>query len=225
MIPYLEEDDNPFEQHMTKEIVTLKAEVRQLSNNVIKLTTIIQQQSVHSVESIELPEDVALPLASSADLEELCEKLDTDSGLRVLLTKKLANIGGKDAMDCTRRILASMFTDTLATQFNWKGKGCKKIFKDLNLSGIVCAAAVRSLRETTKADVEKAMKAWLHFAPNRLKVKQINGVSCWDNFTNNKDIRRLITLSSVLITTIRCLDCCRWCERCDCVFGVASVLE
>ncbi|ELU01303.1 hypothetical protein CAPTEDRAFT_216361, partial [Capitella teleta] len=60
--------------------------------------------------------DGQLPMTPYPEEDDNLLKKHMTKEIVTLKTKKLANIGGKDGMDCTRHILASIFTNTLATQ-------------------------------------------------------------------------------------------------------------
>jgi len=50
---------------------------------------------------------------------------------------QLGIIGGMTVKDTTRRVMAALFTNTLAMQFNFKGHGQKHAFVDLQLKDVV----------------------------------------------------------------------------------------
>lgn len=46
-------------------------------------------------------------------------------------------VGGANTAEATRRMMASLIFNELATKFNWQGKGAKRGFGKLLLAGIL----------------------------------------------------------------------------------------
>ena len=49
----------------------------------------------------------------------------------------LVSIGGATVKDCTRRVLRHVLTDNCARQVNWKGRGGKLAFSEMDLTSVI----------------------------------------------------------------------------------------
>ncbi len=56
---------------------------------------------------------------------------------RVLFLEQSCAVGGKSVDEATRRVLRYTMTDDLACHFNWRGKGQKNAFSELQLKSVI----------------------------------------------------------------------------------------
>ncbi|XP_041350225.1 uncharacterized protein LOC121369310 [Gigantopelta aegis] len=99
-----------------------------------------------------------LPLTTEQDVEELDEILK-DKLKRKSFSRYLASLGGYGVKNMVDRTMSAVFTNPLATRFNWSGKAGKLSFSKLLFSKVLKSVAKRqSIRE---ADCEEAVKKWL----------------------------------------------------------------
>ncbi|CAH0546591.1 unnamed protein product [Brassicogethes aeneus] len=86
------------------------------------------------------------------------------------MCSKLRLIGGKDVVDSTRRILSKILSNSLAKQYNWKGKGAKSPFVTYNniVNLIIGSLRLNNLtKDASTTEVESVIKGWLRTAGDR----------------------------------------------------------
>ncbi|XP_071965102.1 uncharacterized protein [Antedon mediterranea] len=80
---------------------------------------------------------------------------------------RLCSLGGHNETDVLNRIMGHLLSNTLASEFNWMGRGDKKGFRGLKLSKIVKVSARRSWTGMTEATCENKIKSWLKYSKDR----------------------------------------------------------
>ncbi|XP_047136968.1 uncharacterized protein LOC105848704 [Hydra vulgaris] len=98
-------------------IETKQAMHSQILNSILNAVT--QHKSYDT-----LPEGINLPLDCIQELKDFDEKLKENSTFK-LLVNHLAQIGGRNIGDTTRRLLRTLFSKGLSLQLNFADKGWK----------------------------------------------------------------------------------------------------
>ncbi|CAH0553200.1 unnamed protein product [Brassicogethes aeneus] len=83
---------------------------------------------------------------------------------------QLERLEGKDVVDSTRRILSKIISNSLAKEYNWKGKGAKRAFAThVNIINLLLGSLrTNSLtKNASTTEVESVIKAWLRTAGDR----------------------------------------------------------
>ncbi|KAL2096929.1 hypothetical protein ACEWY4_006136 [Coilia grayii] len=106
---------------LLRAVEDLKALVRQ--NNLLLQALTRRQQPVHELE---LSDAFQFPMDSVEDLQRV-ENALKEKCQEKALTKFLCSLGGCNVGDIVRRILRHILTDSFAIEFNWLGRGGKKL--------------------------------------------------------------------------------------------------
>ncbi|KAJ8039658.1 hypothetical protein HOLleu_13730 [Holothuria leucospilota] len=155
-----------FEKRVISLLTEIKADV---GHNTALLKTI--------TDAIILPESEEdewisnFPLHSLDDVTAAEDKLENDAAARKKLVKKMSMIGGSTLDSTVRRILTFLIGSSLATKFNWLGRGHadKKAFSNLLLKDLIFRAISRNplTKTATLSQVEAIIKMWLKHAADR----------------------------------------------------------
>ncbi|XP_050413197.1 uncharacterized protein LOC126827739 [Patella vulgata] len=119
---------------------------------------------------LELPASLKLPMSTIVECNGVMMSLK-DKSTKESLILHLSTIGGTNAKEVTKRIMKVLFTDTLATHYNWKGKGDKTAFSTLIFKDIIERAVRKNpmTRYATDLEINECIKNWLRYAPERMK--------------------------------------------------------
>lgn len=85
------------------------------------------------------------------------------------MVKFLSPIGGENMKKTVRRLLSFMFSNKLAREVNWIGKGGKLAFSKLKLKDILIRAvrANRLSSDATHSDICNTVKEWFRYSCDR----------------------------------------------------------
>ncbi|XP_074035391.1 uncharacterized protein [Leptinotarsa decemlineata] len=125
----------------------------------------IQQQNT---ENIILPSTVQ-PCTSNYELQELDDSLKDIEKFNAM-SVALQTIGGRDAVDTTRRILSKLLTNELTISYNWTGRNGKENFGNLkNLNTLILVSVRKNSlsKNATQREVEDITKIFLRNAGDR----------------------------------------------------------
>ncbi|XP_018555636.1 uncharacterized protein LOC108899598 isoform X1 [Lates calcarifer] len=165
-------------------------------------TTILQiLQSGNSSGTLHCePPDVGtlpLPLQSVQDLRSLEQRLCTEPELKKKMISYLGLAGGMTTKESVWRIMAKLFTNTLAKNVNWRGRNNKQKIENLTIKRVILNAVRQNsfCKDAVDEEIERYIKRWLQLAGDRdggrkrrqEKGKEANSVQdyCVDEmFTN-----------------------------------------
>ncbi|XP_034143022.1 coiled-coil domain-containing protein 8 homolog [Esox lucius] len=144
-----------------------------------KLLTIVEEiketQKVHGkmlnvqdTSVMEVPDGVVFPLQTRADVEALEEQLGNHS-LMSAVVAMVADIGGTNVDDATRRMMKYILSNELALDYNMFGRHGKKKFKDLCLFNVVYEALKKNslTAQVNQQEAERALSKWFTGARDR----------------------------------------------------------
>ncbi|KAL7395106.1 hypothetical protein ABVT39_010220 [Epinephelus coioides] len=121
----------------TKMFTELLMEVKQMSRDIqflkTEITDIRYTLNIHGAGPDSQREEnfpIVLPLTNEEQFDEAEAALKEETVRRKLITR-LALVGGTNSDMMIRRMLSSTMTNSLASIFNWAGKGLKTAFKDI----------------------------------------------------------------------------------------------
>ncbi|XP_049901862.1 uncharacterized protein LOC126391272 isoform X1 [Epinephelus moara] len=137
-------------------------------------TTVLQiLQSGHSSAApLCEPPDVGtlpLPLQSVQDLRSLEQRLSTEPELKNKMTSYLSLAGGMTTKESVWRIMAKLFTNTLAININWRGRNNKQKMENLTIKRVILNAVRQNsfCKDAVDEEIESYMKRWLQLAADR----------------------------------------------------------
>ncbi|XP_042345908.1 uncharacterized protein LOC121945674 [Plectropomus leopardus] len=148
---------------------------------LVSLETIKQQnstvlqilQSGHSPGALLCePPDVGtlpLPLQSVQDLRSLEQRLSTEPELKNKMISYLGLAGGMTTKESVWRIMAKLFTNTLAININWRGRNNKQKMENLTIKRVILNAVRQNsfCKDAVDEEIESYMKRWLQLAADR----------------------------------------------------------
>ncbi|XP_067247700.1 uncharacterized protein si:dkey-65l23.2 [Chanodichthys erythropterus] len=151
---------SPFKRNVLKVLMDIKNELKE------------QRAMLQSLQGVPVPApdtecSLSFPLQSNEDFDALERMDETEKNRLVCLRYTL--VGGHKLDETVRKMLSYIFTNKLASSFNWAGRGEKRSFEASNLSKIMFRA-LRSTpqgKEASKAEFSEAVKKWLRYAPDR----------------------------------------------------------
>ncbi|XP_060756719.1 uncharacterized protein LOC132867723 [Neoarius graeffei] len=85
-----------------------------------------------------------------------------------VLISKLGVTGGTTVKKMVWRICQKVFSNQLATQLNWCGRGNKTSIKSRSVAEMLISSVRKNNNSVTKSDVEKEVKNWLQLSGDRL---------------------------------------------------------
>ncbi|XP_029360823.1 uncharacterized protein LOC115045336 [Echeneis naucrates] len=148
---------------------------------LVSLETIKQQNSTvlqilqsgnSSAAPLCEPPDVGtlpLPLQSVQDLRSLEHRLSTEPELKKEMTSYLGLAGGMTTKESVWRIMAKLFTNTLAKNINWRGRNNKQKIENLTIKRVILNAVRQNsfCKDAVDEEIERYMKRWLQLAGDR----------------------------------------------------------
>ncbi|XP_076135989.1 uncharacterized protein LOC143118776 isoform X1 [Alosa pseudoharengus] len=138
----------------------MRGEIAKLSQEVRAL-----RREMGNRES-EGPCSIKFPLSDTEGFD-LAETILRDPSEKKKMVSFFALVGGHMAENVTRRMLCQAMTNSLASQFNWAGKGQKRAFKDTVLHDVMFAALQKQLPGSTVLVFGETVKKWLKYAPEK----------------------------------------------------------
>ncbi|XP_050960911.1 uncharacterized protein LOC127162145 [Labeo rohita] len=153
---------SPFKRNILKVLMEIKTELKEQRAILQKL----QGAPVPVPNDFEC--SLSLPLESLDNFDAL-ERLLEDEAEKNRLVCHLSLLGGHKLEDTVRRMLSHIFTNKLASVFNWAGRGQKRSFETSNLQKIMFCALRNTpqCKEASKQEFSEAVKKWLRYAPDR----------------------------------------------------------
>ncbi|EEC17924.1 zinc finger protein, putative [Ixodes scapularis] len=88
---------------------------------------------------------------------------------RSLQAKELQSLQGSNVGSTTRKIMAYLMTDEVASLFSWLGRKGKAKFCELNMASAIVHVVKKCHSLGANLEVEETMKAWLRHAPGRCR--------------------------------------------------------
>ncbi|XP_071326409.1 uncharacterized protein [Trachinotus anak] len=118
------------------------------------------------------PPDVGtlpLPLQSVQDLRSLEHRLSTEPELKKKMTSYLGLAGGMTTKESVWRIMAKLFTNTLAKNINWRGRNNKQKIENLTIQRVILNAVRQNsfCKDAVDEEIERYIKRWLQLAGDR----------------------------------------------------------
>ncbi|XP_073694045.1 uncharacterized protein [Garra rufa] len=162
-VPSLFSDElSPFKRSILKVLMEIKTELKEQRAILQKL------QGAPSPVPNDTECSLPLPLVSLEDFDAL-ERLLEDDVEKNRLICQLSLLGGQKLEDTVRRMLSNIFTNRLASFFNWAGRGQKRSFETSNLQKTMFRALRNTpqCKEASKQAFSEAVKKWLRYAPDR----------------------------------------------------------
>ncbi|KAK4885153.1 hypothetical protein RN001_001424 [Aquatica leii] len=136
------------------------------------------QQEKRALLQNSLPQNnpIQFPISSLQDINILENYLQNKDNFENLCLY-LSTFGGRDVTSITNAILRYLLTNHIAQGFSFFGSRLgKKAFNDLKLKTLVIASVRKTCSESITI-IEKNIKDWLKYAPQRIKyqtLRQIN---------------------------------------------------
>ncbi|XP_065681210.1 uncharacterized protein LOC100205047 [Hydra vulgaris] len=142
-------------------IETKQAMHSQILNSILNAVT--QHKSYDT-----LPEGINLPLDCIQELKDFDEKLKENSTFK-LLVNHLAQIGGRNIGDTTRRLLRTLFSKGLSLQLNFAGRSGKVGIGNMKITSLIVSVVKKNklLSDVTTSRVEQLVKIWLRQSCDR----------------------------------------------------------
>ncbi|XP_060778972.1 uncharacterized protein LOC132887516 [Neoarius graeffei] len=140
----------------------LKGEVGRLAQEVRALRREMGRQDTPQTSPL-----IKLPLSTMEEFLAAEALVKEDAKQKQLMVSTLALCGGTDVGVTVRRMLRSLLVNSLASQFNWAGKGEKTAFKDTKIHDVLFDALQKQLPGSTHATFSDAIKKWLKYALER----------------------------------------------------------
>ncbi|XP_064462501.1 uncharacterized protein LOC135373188 [Ornithodoros turicata] len=127
----------------------------------------VSRQLVHSDPIVAEAPLVPTPFASCEALVDFNDSLNEHMETR--LVEELAQLGGSEVRQSTRKILEYLLTDYVAAEFSWLGQKGKRKFGQLKLPHLIIRAVRKNIRlsAATRYEVESEIKTWLRHAKER----------------------------------------------------------
>ncbi|KAM9852057.1 uncharacterized protein ACBR49_005165 [Aulostomus maculatus] len=118
------------------------------------------------------PPDVgmlALPLQSVQDLRSLEQRLSMEPELKKKMISYLRLTGGMTTKESVWRIMAKLFTNTLAKNINWRGTNNKQKIENLTIKRVIVDAVRQNsfCKDAVDEEIERYIKRWLQLAGDR----------------------------------------------------------
>ncbi|XP_034721853.1 uncharacterized protein LOC117940820 [Etheostoma cragini] len=125
---------SPSCEAMFSKLLTIVEEIKETQKVHGKMLNALLKKQDTSV--MEVPDGVVFPLKTQADVEAL-EELLGDRSLMSAVVAMVADIGGTNVDDATRRMMKYILSNELALDYNMFGRHGKKKFKDLCLFNVL----------------------------------------------------------------------------------------
>ncbi|XP_052748496.1 uncharacterized protein LOC116413809 [Galleria mellonella] len=109
------------------------------------------------------------PIKNDDELNAIELVLRNEPGKYINLFKYIRSVGGRHLANRVSRVLKILMLDTMASKYNYFGKGSKRAFSTLLLGKCVIEAIASSTPDVTVKQVEDQIKIWLKHAPERAR--------------------------------------------------------
>ncbi|XP_072249665.1 uncharacterized protein [Leuresthes tenuis] len=148
------------------EVLVSLETIKQQNSTVLK---ILQSGGSSAAPHCDPPDVGALPLQSVQDLRNLEHRLSTEPELIKKLISYLGLSGGMTTKESVWRIMAKLFTNTLAKNVNWRGRNNKQKIESLTIKRVVLNAVRQNsfCKDAVYEEIERYMKRWLQLAGDR----------------------------------------------------------
>ncbi|KAM7295444.1 uncharacterized protein ISCGN_024944 [Ixodes scapularis] len=134
----------------------------------------MQQRNVEMLRSVinSSPAEVAStlvagPFKTCGELRAFDTTLVGDR--KAAFAKELQSLQGSNVGSTTRKIMAYLMTDEVASLFSWLGRKGKAKFCELNMASAIVHVVKKCHSLGANLEVEETMKAWLRHAPGRCR--------------------------------------------------------
>ncbi|XP_048058478.1 uncharacterized protein LOC125275518 isoform X2 [Megalobrama amblycephala] len=161
-------DDKDELLQMLRDIKSTAQENSAMLKKLLKDNTVSEAPSSTSVLSKDIKTNLNLPLKTFDDVDRIERELNTAAS-RKKYVKYLSGLGGIGPRDITKNIMQKVFTDDLAKEFNWQGRGDKRPFSKLILADVIRDAAYR--QNVIRVNCENEIKKYLSYRADRLRKK------------------------------------------------------
>ncbi|XP_060769273.1 uncharacterized protein LOC132876053 isoform X2 [Neoarius graeffei] len=154
---------------LREEIRELKGENREMKGMIGRLEQEVraQRREMGRQDTPQTSPLTKLPLSTMEEFLAAEALVKEDAKQKQLMVSTLALCGGTDVGVTVRQMLRSLLDNSLASQFNWAGKGEKTAFKDTKMHDVLFDALQKQLPGSTRANFSDAVKKWLKYAPER----------------------------------------------------------
>ncbi|XP_048058479.1 uncharacterized protein LOC125275518 isoform X3 [Megalobrama amblycephala] len=165
---YFTQTDKDELLQMLRDIKSTAQENSAMLKKLLKDNTVSEAPSSTSVLSKDIKTNLNLPLKTFDDVDRIERELNTAAS-RKKYVKYLSGLGGIGPRDITKNIMQKVFTDDLAKEFNWQGRGDKRPFSKLILADVIRDAAYR--QNVIRVNCENEIKKYLSYRADRLRKK------------------------------------------------------
>ncbi|KAL2102395.1 hypothetical protein ACEWY4_001563 [Coilia grayii] len=148
--------------HLREDNRQLKEEVGRLAQEVRAMRREMGRQETPQTSPL-----FPLPLSTMEEFKAAEALLKANGTQMKVMVSTLALCGGTEAGAIVRRMLRTLLSNGLASQFNWAGKGEKTAFKHTNVHDVLFDALQKQLPGSTHAVFGDNVKKWLKYAPER----------------------------------------------------------
>ncbi|XP_032365789.1 uncharacterized protein LOC116683560 [Etheostoma spectabile] len=157
---------SPSCEAMFSKLLTIVEEIKETQKVHGKMLNALLKKQDTSV--MEVPDGVVFPLQTQADVEAL-EELLGDRSLMSAVVAMVADIGGTNVDDATRRMMKYILSNELALDYNMFGRHGKKKFKDLCLFNVLYEALKKNslTAQVNQQEAERALSKWFTGARDR----------------------------------------------------------
>ncbi|XP_034142802.1 coiled-coil domain-containing protein 8 homolog isoform X2 [Esox lucius] len=157
---------SPSCEAMVSKLLTIVEEIKETQKVHGKMLNVLLKKQDTSV--MEVPDGVVFPLQTQEDVEVLEEQLG-DRSLMSAVVAMVADIGGTNVDDATRRMMKYILSNELALDYNMFGRHGKKKFKDLCLFNVVYEALKKNslTAQVNQQEAERALSKWFTGARDR----------------------------------------------------------
>ncbi|ROL45737.1 hypothetical protein DPX16_11432 [Anabarilius grahami] len=165
---YFTQTDKKELLQMLRDIKSTVQENSVMLKKLMKDNTVSEAPSSTSVLSKDIKTNLNLPLKTFDDVDRIERELNT-AELRKEYVNYLSGLGGFGPRDIIKNIMQRVFTDDLAKEFNWQGRGDKRPFSQLILADVIRDAAYR--QNVIRVNCENEIKKYLSYRADRLRKK------------------------------------------------------
>ncbi|CAH1099834.1 unnamed protein product [Psylliodes chrysocephalus] len=158
-------------QKMSCKLDKMMTKIEVISKEMQYLRILVQKNnsSSNNIQDVDNQNLKNLPAVNHNNLIEFDKALDNQEVFADICTIFKA-VGGRDYLDCVRRVLMKTVSHTLALQMNWSGRNQKLKFMELKNLRKMILAVVRNnplSKNTSEQEVEAVIKQWLRAASDR----------------------------------------------------------
>uniref|UniRef100_A0A2S2P374 DUF4806 domain-containing protein n=1 Tax=Schizaphis graminum TaxID=13262 RepID=A0A2S2P374_SCHGA len=166
-----------FQKLILKYLTSLKVEVSNISDTqqeIIKLVNNIQNKTqVDDSWANEIDYFVSSwPISDHDGLNDMENKIKSDSNFRKQVVNELARIGGKSLQNMIYKMLKKVFDDHILLGFTYYGLRKKDNFSLMAINKVIIEAVLKSkFKNHSNDDIITAISKWLTGAKGRLLKK------------------------------------------------------